>query len=146
MLITFSKNTPKYVRDFTYFAARELGLDVLRGDVEFKYCQGSIQEESFGLCWGDNREAELHIATRQFGASINRENKLKTVAHELTHARQYLKRELVAADADVEKPVAVWCGKEVQYEYADEHNQPWEVEARVLEEKIYLKWENKRYK
>ena len=83
---------------------------------------------------------------KQWGKPITRENKLKSVAHELTHARQYLKRELVAKDELTDGPMAKWCGKDMPYEYATEQNEPWEVEARLMEEKIYLKWENKRYK
>ena len=146
MHINFNKQTPEYIREFTYYAERELGLDKLRGDIEFRYVYGELDESCFGLCWGDNREAEVHIAAKQWGKPITRENKLKSVAHELTHARQYLKRELIAKDELADGPMAKWCGKDMPYEYATEQNEPWEVEARLMEEKIYLKWENKRYK
>ena len=143
MIIHFNKQTPEYIREFAYFAARELGMDRLRGECEIRYVYGELEENSFGLCWGDGRETEIHIASRQYGRTISREDKLKTVAHEMTHARQYLKRELISNKDDVNDnnvAVAKWCGHPTLFNLADETDTPWEVEARLMEEKIYMKW------
>jgi hypothetical protein len=90
-----------------------LGLDRLRGEINIKLGQ-TLDGESFGLCWGDRQEAEIHIATKQWGNPINRENKLKTLAHELTHAHQYLTGAL-KCDLTNEEFKSVWHKKEYRY-------------------------------
>jgi len=137
MQVYFSNNTPKYIRVFTYFAMREIGMTHLRGKVDIHW-KGTIEGECFGLCWGDNREAEIHIATKQWGAPVSRQDRLMTLAHELVHAKQYLKREL--APSDEEGYVSRWHGVDVPYDPEAEQQMPWEVEAASVEKPIYNKW------
>ena len=61
-----SKNMPNYMLEFIDFATEYLGIDRLRGDLHIDLKQ-TLEDESFGLCWGDKREAEIQIASRQFG-------------------------------------------------------------------------------
>ena len=141
MRLFFNRQTPVFMREFAEFAARDLGIDKLRGEVEIRYVYGELEANSYGLCWGDGSEAEIHIAAKQFGKPVSREDRLRTLAHEMTHARQYLKRELITSEDDTKNVgVAKWCGHPTLFNPADEHDTPWEVEARLMEEKIYMKW------
>lgn len=137
MQVYLSNNMPKYMVDFTYFAMMYLGMDKLRGEIEVKLSKRNLAEESFGLCWGDRRECEVQIASKQWGEPVSRENKLKTIAHELTHAHQYFTGRLKAKD-DV-----LWKGNQIEYDVKDEESMPWEVEAREYEEEIYKAWKKK---
>lgn len=137
MRLLFSNNMPKYMRVFAHFAAREIGLDRLRGDVTI-VLKPQLEGNCFGLCWGDNREAEVHIASRQWGMTISKEDKLKTLAHELVHAKQYLKRELQASDVD--GYVSRWRGRNLSYDPRNENEMPWEKQAYAVEQPIFDKW------
>jgi hypothetical protein len=146
MNLYLSKNMPAYMRVYADFASNYIGLDKLRGEVCVKLKYGTIDDDSYGLCWGDNYGAEIDIATVTCGESISREDKLKTLGHELVHARQYLKRELVAPNAP--KHCEKWHGVDIVYEPKDESKMPWELEATRLEDEIYTQfilW-NREYK
>ena len=137
-------DVPKYMERFIHFACEELGLNYLRGDISV-YVSRRLDEESFGLCWGDRSEAEIHIANTQWGESISREDKLKTLAHELTHAYQYLTGALKCdISSDVFK--STWHKKVYRYLPEEEADLPWEIEARKQEERIYKKWVSRGYK
>ena len=141
MNLYLSKNMPAYMRVYADFASNYIGLDKLRGEVCVKLKYGTIDDDSYGLCWGDNYGAEIDIATVTCGESISREDKLKTLGHELVHARQYLKRELVAPNAP--RHCERWQGIDMMYDPVNESSMPWELEATKLEDEIYnafLKW------
>ena len=141
MNLYLSKNMPAYMRLYADFTSNYIGLDKLRGDVYLKLKYGKIEGDSYGLCWGDNYGAEIDIATKTMGESISREDKLKTVGHELVHARQYLKRELVAPKAP--SHCERWQGNNIYYDPRIESDMPWELEATKLENEIYnafVKW------
>ena len=139
MHIYFTRTVPKYMRLYAHFAARQLGVHELRGSIDIHLSKGTIAGHSFGLCWGDNREAEILLGSRQFGETISQEDKLKTLGHELVHARQYLRRELIPKEGSYN--TCVWKGKKYHYDPADETSQPWEVEATEWEETLYTAWQ-----
>jgi hypothetical protein len=113
-----------------------LGLNSLRGEVNI-CLKKSLDDDAFGLCWGDDREIEIWIASSQFGVPISRENKLRTIAHELVHARQYLRRELKGYCDKTNS--TRWKG--MQYRYKDdESDTPWELEAHKYELIVYDAW------
>ena len=139
-----SKNMPKYMVEFVHFASAELGLNRLSGDCTI-LLKGTLDGESFGLCWGDRREAEVHIATKQWGLPVSREDKLKTIAHELTHAYQYLTGRLKCNHGETLFK-STWNGQEYSYDPDEELNLPWEYEANQMETIIYDKWIQYKYK
>ena len=137
MRVFFSPNTPKFLEEFGWFAIGELGLDKLRGYIDVKY-KHHLEANSFGLCWGDRDGAEIHIAHRQEWGPCSRVERCKTLAHELTHARQYLKRELLPNEEG--SHAAMWRGERVTWKGDDEAHLPWELEASVQEDLIYSNW------
>ena len=118
MQLYLSENIPKYMSDFTQFCCDEIGLSSLRGEVFLNLKQGSIESDSYGITWGDDREVTVLIATHQFGKPLSREDKLKTVAHELVHAHQFLTRKMREMD-EVDR---------------------WELDAIESEEILYEEW------
>ena len=142
MQLCRSNNVPKYMEEFINFAMDYLGLYKLRGNLHFTLARANLEEESFGLCWGDRGEVEMHIASKQWGAPVSREDKLKTIAHEMTHARQYFVGHLVPGEQ--EEFQSMWLGEKVEYNPENEHLTPWEVEAVRLENEIYEEWVKNR--
>lgn len=140
MRVFLSKNMPKYMVDFIDFATGYLGIDRLRGELHITL-RRTLEDESYGLCWGDRREAEILIASRQWDEPVSRENKLKTLAHELTHAYQYLTGSLVAGDLG--DYMSNWHGDLISYTPEDDDQTPWEREATDYEERIYEAWLNR---
>ena len=144
MQLYLSKRMPKYMTRYIWHSCRVLGLDELRGDITI-LLKGTLDGESFGLCWGDRREVEIHIATKQWGEPISREDKLKSIGHELTHAQQYLTGRLKCALAETEFK-STWLGQEYRYAPEDEQSLPWEYEANEMESLIYNEWTEYKYK
>ena len=138
MQLYLSNNCPKYLEEFAFFACHYLGINKLRGNLQITLASKNLDEEAYGLCWGDRSECEVHIANYQWGEPVDRESKLKTLAHELTHAYQYLTGHLVAYD--VGDYVSRWHGADFKYKPETEHEMPWEVEAVHFEEVIYDAW------
>lgn len=138
MQLAFNTSAPKYMTEFATFACQYLGLHRLRGSIEIEYKYGALEDEVYGLCWGDARECTIQIGTRQWGESISKKEKMMTLAHELTHAKQYLTKALVASNTD--EYVTRWHGKDICYNPKTERNQPWETEASEYEQLIYDAW------
>ena len=140
MQLSLSNNMPKYMVEFIDFATQWLGIDRFRGELHIDLKQ-TLEEESFGLCWGDRGEVEMHIATRQWGAPVSKEDKLKTLAHELTHAHQYFTGHLVAGEDESFR--SEWLGEAIDYDPQTEDQTPWEQQAQICEERIYQAWLNR---
>lgn len=89
-----------------------------------------LDDELHGYCYGDKTFANIHIARKSFGEKLEYEEILKTIAHELVHAKQYLKGELVAHSGQL------WKGKK----YGGYLTTPWEKEAYKKEHQLFAKY------
>ena len=138
-----SKGTPKYMLEFIDFCCKDLGLDKLRGDIVIDFKRGALDGQSFGLTWGDSREVTIEIAGTQHGEKVSKKDKLQTVAHELTHAHQYLTHKMKNMEYVVS---VVWEGKKVTSDKYFDTEMPWEVEAEEAELRLYNKWSSGDYK
>lgn len=92
-----------------------------------------------GNCmWTDDpyRPREFDI---EVDSSLSMRYMLTTLAHELVHVKQFAKGEMAQLLGDVYK----WQGSKIEF---DSHNEracmrvPWEVEARGLEEVLFIEW------
>jgi len=144
MQLYLSDHLPKYMVEFIDYAVSYLELDKLRGEILVEY-KRRLPEESFGECFGDRSEVEINIAQTTFGMTISREDKLKTLAHELTHAKQYLtgKMKCVSEGPEDEDWVTHWKKRKYKYKVDSESEQPWEREAIKYENLIYEEWTNR---
>ena len=136
MQLSLSNNMPQYMREFVDYAVSYLGLYRLRGEISIDLARGELDEQAYALCWGDRREVEIKIATKQWGESLSREEKLKSIAHELVHALQYLTGNLKCHDG----ANSTWMGRSYEYDPEEELTMPWEQEARMYEDVIYKEW------
>ena len=143
MQLYLSDHLPKYMVEFIDYAVGYLGIDKLRGEILVEY-KRKLPEESYGECFGDRSEVEINIAQTTFGESISREDKLKTIAHELTHAHQYLtgRMRCVSEEDGDEEWVTHWKKRKYKYKPENELKQPWEIEAVKYENEIYESWTN----
>lgn len=75
---------------------------------------------------GEPREFALIIQK-----DIDRDEALKTIAHELVHVKQYLYKEL-------NEQMTLWRGRKVSEEqFEDYYDRPWEKEAHELGDKLF---------
>ena len=88
--------------------------------------KGTLDGHAQGLCLGDHDYAEIEIGTK--GQTFMRQ--MQALAHEMVHAKQFLRDELVS------EGVWKWKGRKADnYEY---QNQPWEKEAYKMERDLFL--------
>ena len=127
---------PSYLSDFAIKAC--FYLDLFRYDAEIIIdVKRSLDDECYGSCVGDRKNVQIELAVRSFGELVDKETRLRTCAHELVHAKQYLTGKL----RDVEKGngyEVIW-GKN-KYKWRSNMalaRQPWEAEAYCLENEIY---------
>jgi hypothetical protein len=98
-------------------------------DIEFT---SKLDGESLGFCIGDKSEASILIAKKSFDEKLSFLSQMQTLAHELTHAKQFLRGELGYDD----NGSFTWknrLGKGYKYK-----NQPWEKEAQKYEKLLFL--------
>jgi|TARA_R110002167_G_scaffold58835_6_gene166800 hypothetical protein len=120
----------KKVMTYVQNISKELKIDRMWSKVIVIKFKTSLNEEAQGLCWGDIKEGyvEIDIARTVHGVKLEYTDIMKTIAHEMVHAKQYLRGELNGYNHS-------WKGKEPRnYSY---ENSPWEKEAHKLEEKLY---------
>ena len=109
---------------------RELGINRLWSKVIILNFETTLDSDSEGLCWGDTKEGyvDIHIARKSLGEKLSYESMMQTLAHEMVHAKQYLRGELCGYSMS-------WKGKKPRnYQY---ENAPWEKEAYKLEAELY---------
>ncbi len=122
----------KEVTKYFHALSKELGINRMWSKVIFVKFETVLDDESQGLCWGDLGAGfvSIQIARKSDGEKIPYETMMQTLAHEMVHAKQYLRGELSGYSLE-------WKGKECtddQYKTA-----PWEQEAYELEKKLYDK-------
>lgn len=86
-----------------------------------------------GLCEGDKDYADIHIAKKcpATGRKLGYLEMMKTLAHEMVHARQFLRGQLTCEGG------FAWKGRKA--DGFDYRNQPWEKEAYRLEDELFVK-------
>jgi hypothetical protein len=121
----------KRVEEYIHALAKELGINRLYSKGIFVKFYTKLDHGAQGLCWGDHKShAEISIARTSNGDAFTLEEMMQTLAHEMVHAKQYLRRELCGYSFS-------WKGRKPRnYKY---ENAPWEKEAYGLEEELFNK-------
>jgi hypothetical protein len=120
----------KKVHAYAHFLCKELGINRMYSKVIFITFKTTLDHDSQGLCWGDPKEGyvDMSIARKSQGEKLPYEEIMQTLAHEMVHAKQYLRGELCGYSMS-------WKGKKPRnYSY---DNAPWEREAYKREEELY---------
>ena len=91
-----------------------------------------LEGESQGFCVGDQSVACIQIAKKSHNKKISFLVQMQTLAHELVHAKQFLRGEL----GYDKKGAFTWKNRSGRgYKYK---NQPWEKEAEKFEKILFL--------
>lgn len=111
----------------TFYHAVSHYCDILNIDesmIEFEFSNLRRSTKLWGACTND-----IDCVTIEIDKGLSRKNTLKTLAHELVHAKQFLEGEL-----DCIGDYWIWHGEIVLESYEDE---PHEIEANSLESVLY---------
>jgi hypothetical protein len=120
------------VESYANNLAKELGIGRMWSKIIFLNFKTKLDNENQGNCWGCKKEGyvEINIARTSEGDDMPYDKMMQTLAHEMVHAKQYLRGELCGYSMS-------WKGKKPRnYKY---ENAPWELEAYKLEEELYEK-------
>jgi len=86
------------------------------------------------LCLGDKNSVEIELARGSGNTTFTLKEMMVNLAHELVHAKQFIKGELHPS-------LNRW--KKLDYSNTAYSRQPWEKEAYLLEDKLVEKFWNK---
>jgi hypothetical protein len=120
------------------FFCRKLKIQKIEANIKIKLLKRIPNHEGF-RCNGDMSQIK-HNPKKEYLIRINSSKNwiiiINTLAHELVHVKQYLKKELEDV-FERGKEIAVYCGKrQNKKEY---WHQEHEIEARVLSKKLFCK-------
>lgn len=130
---TKSDKLKQFITDACEFYMKQLGFRKRKRQLDIFINIGK-EEDLLGLC-EFNQDYTWPEISIHLNRDKNKEEMLKTLAHELTHAKQFLRRELVQKrDGKM-----YWHGVQSDKE-------EWEDEAYIMEDKLYNEYVNERTK
>lgn len=134
-MITISINgrirNKKNVINYTLDILQEL-LPRVKRNVEIDInIVSKCEHNHYALCSGDKDGAEIELARGTNNTSFTIEEMMLNLAHELVHAKQFVKGEL-------HNSLSIW--KKSDYSKIPYSKTPWEKEAYLLEDKLYNKF------
>ena len=109
--------------EYLYNLQRALGINRLHSKLIYITFRRSVDGDAMGYCTGDEKLVNIDIAKNGWEFT----DLMIAVAHEMVHAKQFLRKELV--DGYMYKGRNYW---ECAYD-----QQPWEKSAYALEERLY---------
>lgn len=121
----------KYIWEFAIKAVYYLGIEQEEVNIIISV-KNKLPDQAYGYCHGEDEDIEIELARRSYDNKLDRETILRTLAHEMVHAKQFIKGELKRARADT----VLWKNKKYDWSEDDDDN-PWEVEAYALENEVY---------
>ena len=107
---------------------KELKIHRFKRDLNVKFVR-RLDDGCVGECFYDDEDIHIKIATN--GTTFLQQ--MITLAHEMVHARQYLRKELGYNNT------GGWAWKQRNAENYQYMNQPWEKEAYRLEKDMFAK-------
>ena len=140
-MIIFGDRVTFRMRGYARHAAKTIGLDPEAGDICISLIKDPLPEGAYGHCWGDTNPLEIILTRRTTDRELTEDEILKTLGHEMAHAKQYLDGTLVTPD---EGDIDIWRGKTFVQGEIDERDAPWEIQATQLEEEIFEGYINTR--
>jgi len=109
------------ILQYAYRLSKELKINRLKNrEITIRF-KNVMDDDAWGYCIGDFWDAEIQI-----NRTIPFEDQMQTLAHEMVHAKQFLRKELDGNS---------W--KKRNYDHIEYEDQPWEKEANKLEKKLY---------
>lgn len=65
---------------------------------------------------------------------------LRTLGHECVHLKQFAMGEMLEPSGKAMKKITVWKKREINHEELPYHKHPWEIEASMNEENLWMLW------
>ena len=120
------------VKKYSELALSDL-MPRLRRNVDIDiYVVTECDEKNYALCWGDKNEVEIELARKSGSKKFTHDEMMLNLAHELVHAKQFIKGEL-------HPTLHKWKKFKKDYAKTPYFKQPWEKEAYLMEDKIFNK-------
>lgn len=115
-VIGANKRQKAYIESITLYVLKKLLPRVKKYDIEIRLCK---LKDANGYCLeADNREFEIEI-----NKTLGQREMLQTLAHELVHVKQYIRKEFDPAE-----------------EKMDYWDRPTEIEAHGRECGLFIRW------
>ena len=128
---------PKRLREAVDFFATELFTPQMKRHVEVRVRQRDLGTwHGFASIEDYNSLGQPRSFVIELHKNDNEAEKLKTLAHELCHVRQYVRNELNEA-------MNTWKGCKIDSDAIPYDDQPWEKEANKLGNELYERYTNK---
>ena len=109
---------------FTSRFSRDVHIDI-------NVCR--VEEGYLGFCSGDRDSVEIEVSRRDIlGEMLSPKDIAHIIAHELVHAKQFIKGQIDGTERYRRGPHSKW----VDHSETSYREQPWEVEAYDLEDKL----------
>ena len=128
---------PKKLKNAIDFFATELFTPQMKRHVEVRVRQRDLGTwHGFASIEDYNSLGQPRSFVIELHKNDNEAEKLKTLAHELCHVRQYVRGELNEA-------MNTWKGCKIDSDAIPYDDQPWEKEANKLGNELYERYTNK---
>ena len=121
--IKHKKEIKDFVFDSLMYLIPELDRDVCI-DIKFS---NVLEHYALGYCSGDTTNVEIEIAKTNSNGKLTIDEMMLTLAHELIHAKQFIKGELTSNNT--------W--KNTSLLHLENSTRPWEKQAYLFEDLIF---------
>ena len=126
----------KKVEDFVYSTLFDLMPRLKRTVYIDVNVVTKCDNEYYALCHGDKEEIFIELARESDGNKFTLDEMMLNLAHELVHAKQFIRGEL-------HPTLYKWKKFKKDYAKTPFFKQPWEKEAYLMEDKIFNQfWKN----
>ena len=130
MMILTKKLSSRQIDAMTYFAGRLLSPQMQRNVGVRVVIRRTMPVLGVTIIDDYNESGLPRMFTIEIDGKQDNEEKLRTLAHEMVHVKQYCKKEL-------NEEMSKWKGHNVNSDNIDYDDQPWEIEAHTLGDKLY---------
>lgn len=129
MLIA-NKLSKRQVNALNYFAKKLLSPQMRRNVGIRVVIRRTMPVLGFTIIDDYNAAGVPRMFILEINGTQDDEEKVKTLAHEMVHVKQYCKKEL-------NEEMSKWRGQDVDADTIDYDDQPWEIEAETLGNQLY---------
>ena len=88
--------------------------------------------------WEDDTCTRPREFTVRVDSSLDKQELLETVAHEMVHVKQYARGELKDFTRTIK--LCKWKGEKMEWEKINYYDLPWEIEAHGRERGLFIRW------
>ena len=135
----FGKRQTKILNEAVPFFVQKLIGYRTQSVLELSFVRTDMEE--CGMCEYEYSNISPRSFIIEIGKKVKGDEFIKTIAHELVHVKQYVKGEL--KERYTPRSHLLWHNKVVEVTEDSYYSAPWEIEARELEQKLFLLFVNR---